>query len=135
MPTWKDWGVQFDDRRAIYLQIIDRFKRSMAGGELACGERIPSIRDLAGELRVNPNTASRAYQEMERAGLIYSQRGTGYFVTEDEDKIMAIMEDMAKESVERFLEEMRGMGLDDSRILALLTKYIHREEMDHEQSV
>lgn len=133
MLDWKEWGYGFDESRPIYLQIIEKFKQSIVRGDLPLGERVLSIRELAAGLRVNPNTVHRAYQEMERNGLIYSQRGMGYYVTEDKEKIMVILEDLAKSSVERFLAEMHSIGLSSDQILTLLQKTMKEGEEHNEQ--
>lgn len=127
MSTWTKWNTEFDERLPIYQQIIDRFCRSVVRGEIEQGERIPSIRDMALALKVNPNTVQRVYQELERRGMIYSRRGTGYFVTEEEDMIIGIQQEMAQDSTRRFLEEMRGLGFSDQQILAGITSNMKGE--------
>lgn len=127
MTMWEDWATSSDDRTPIYLQIIDRFKRGIVKGELQSNARLPSIRDLAVQLRVNPNTAQRAYQEMERTGLIYAQRGMGYYVTEDEETIMQTKTDLAKASIERFLLEMQSLGLTEEQIIETIHTAMQRE--------
>ncbi len=128
MPDWKVWAEAMDDRQPIYLQIIDRFKGSVIKGEMPPGHRVPSIRDVAVAMRVNPNTVHRAYQEMEREGLIFSQRGMGYFVTEDVAKMNEIKAAMAKGAIERFMQDMRAMGFTDRQILDVLSNEIKKAE-------
>ena len=89
---------------------------------------MPSIRDVALALGVNTNTVQRAYQEMERRELIFSQRGTGYFVSGDEKMIERIELEVVRESMVKFLEEMRELGLSDARILAELKNQMETEE-------
>jgi len=117
MLTTENWRVAFDERSPIYLQIINQFCRSLVTGDLKPGDRIPSIRDLALMLKVNTNTIQRAYQEMERKQLIFSQRGTGYFVMEDEKMIRTVKEEMVQNATAHFLEEMRALGYKDRQIL------------------
>lgn len=117
MVQMENWRVSFDERYPIYLQIINQFCRSLVKEELHPGERIPSIRDMALILKVNTNTIQRAYQEMERKNLIYSQRGTGYFVMEDNKMINSVKEELVTESTSRFMEEMRALGLSDAEII------------------
>ncbi len=117
MNAWEGFRTEFDDKSPIYSQIITLFSRSFARGEIEAGERIPSIRDMALQLRVNANTMQRVYQEMERAGLINSKRGTGYFFTEDRSMMQKISANMAAGAVGRFLEEMRGLGYSDRQII------------------
>jgi len=107
---------QFDERSPIYEQIVMHFCRALIKGELQPSQRIPSIRELAMQLQVNTNTVQRAYQEMERRQLIFSKRGTGYFITEGENMVQEIKTEMVKDVVSRFLEEMRALGFKDSQI-------------------
>ncbi len=128
MLLMAQWRNDFDERYPIYQQIVNRFTRSLVRQELLSGERVPSIRDVAMALGVNTNTVQRAYQEMERRELIFSQRGTGYFVSQDEKMIERIELEVVRESVVKFLEEMRELGLDDGRILAELKNQMETEE-------
>ncbi len=130
MSSWIGWNTEFNERLPIYQQIIDRFCRSVVRGEIKQGERIPSIRDMALVLKVNHNTVQRVYQELERRGLIYSRRGTGYFVAEEENMIMNIQQEMAYDSTRRFLEEMRELGFSDQQILAGIAKNMKGENED-----
>lgn len=126
MLPLESWRIDFDERYPIYRQIIHHFSRSIVRGELCPGDRIPSIRELAVSARVNTNTIQRAYQEMERGGLIYSQRGTGYFVMENEHIVVEVKQAMISETMTRFLEEMRALGFRDGEILSELEKEIHK---------
>lgn len=122
MQPWAKWNKDFDNRLPIYQQIIERFCRAFVKGELQPGNRIPSIRDMALVLRVNANTVQRVYQELERQELIFSRRGCGYFITEQDGMAAAVQENMAGDSIGRFLNEMEELGLSHSRILDELTK-------------
>jgi len=118
---------QFDERSPIYEQIVTQFCRALIKGELQPAQRIPSIRELAMQLKVNTNTVQRAYQEMERRQLIFSKRGTGYFITEGKEMVQAIKTEMVKDVVSRFLEEMRALGFDDSQIKGEIENFIEKE--------
>lgn len=89
---------------------------------------MPSVRNMAAQLNVNVNTMQRVYQELEREGVITTQRGTGSFVTENEEIISGIKNQMAQELLSSFLKGMRGLGFDDARILALLGEYMEEGE-------
>ena len=128
MLLMAQWRNDFDERYPIYQQIVNRFTRSLVRRELKPGERVPSIRDVAMALGVNTNTVQRAYQELERRELIFSQRGTGYFVSQEEKMIERIELEVVREAVVKFLDEMRGLGLDDARILAELKNQMETEE-------
>lgn len=116
--------MQFDERSPIYEQIVLHFCRRVVKGELVPGERIPSIRDLAMELSVNTNTVQRAYQEMERRQIIYSKRGTGYFIVEGGELMSDIKTEMVREAITRFLEEMRSLGFSGDEIRKELDLYV-----------
>jgi len=120
MLTIENWRIGFDERFPIYLQIINQFCRSLVKGDLKPGDRIPSIRDMALTLKVNTNTIQRAYQEMERKQLIFSQRGMGYFVMEDQKMIQTVKEEMVQSATAHFLDEMRALGYEDNQILTEL---------------
>jgi len=122
------WQTNFDERSPIYEQIVTQFCRSLIKGDLAPADRIPSIRDLALQLQVNTNTVQRAYQEMERRQLIYSRRGTGYFITEGTNMVQEIKTEMLKDIVSRFLEEMRSLGYEDSQIKSELENFMTKTE-------
>lgn len=124
MTVCEGFTVTFDDRMPIYRQIYNLFTRSFAGGLIKANERIPSIRDMAVQLKVNANTVQRVYQELERDGLIKSKRGTGYFFTEDESMVGKVSAKIAGEAIERFLEEMRAIGFSDEQILSELSHQI-----------
>ena len=124
MLHMKTWQAQFDARLPIYEQIVQRFRRSLVSGEMCAAQRIPSIRDLALELGVNTNTIQRAYQEMERGGLIYSKRGMGFFIVEDGVVIEAVKREMVDQTMAGFLAEMRSLGFDDTDTLEALKNHM-----------
>ncbi len=111
-----------DSKRSIYGQIIERIKSRIVTGTYPPGEKLPSVRDLAEEAGVNPNTMQRALSELERTGVIYSQRTSGRFVTEDENMIQNLKEAAAEEAVEAFLAKIRELGLDIQTVLSMIQK-------------
>ena len=104
----------------IYSQLVDKIKLGIVSGALAPGERLASVRDLAMEAGVNPNTMQRALQELEREGLVFSQRTAGRFVTEDITVIDEIKKMLAKGQIESFLKAMKELGYDRQGIIDLL---------------
>ena len=120
MGVWDHNGAAFNDSAPIYSQIIALLTRAFASGEIMPGERIPSIRDLAMQMKVNANTVQRVYQEMERGGLIESRRGTGYFFTEESGMVDRINAKLANDAVGAFLDEMRELGYSDRQIIEKL---------------
>lgn len=104
--------LQIDPSRPlpIFSQIMEGVRLAVATGRVFAGERIPSIRDLAVELRVNPNTVARAYQELERSGLIESRRGMGYFVNAELNGSLADHE--RRKLLETRIEELLSAALE-----------------------
>ena len=113
-----EWNFRGD--QPIYSQLIQRIKQGIVSGDLSPGGRLPSVRDLATEAGVNPNTMQRALQELERQGLVYSQRTAGRFVTEDTQVIESSKRALAREQTEAFLRAMETLGYKRAEIIALL---------------
>ena len=104
----------------IYSQLVDQIKLAIVSGVYAPGERLSSVRDLAAEAGVNPNTMQRALQELERQGLVFPQRTAGRFVTDDTQVIDACKRSLAEGQLTAFLEAMKTLGYDRKAIIALL---------------
>lgn len=114
--------LDFDLSKPIYQQIIDEFRRAIARGQLAPGDRILSQRELAQQARVNPNTVQRAYREMEQMGITETLRGQGSFIRQDPTLVQRIREEMAQEAIRTFVLEMRSLGFSDEQVLELAAK-------------
>ena len=122
---------QFSNDAPIYTQLIQQVKVGIVTGAFPPGERLPSVRDLATEAGVNPNTMQRALAELERDGLVYSQRTAGRFVTEDNTMINAAKRSLAQRHVKTFLEAMLRLGFQREEIIALITQELGEEEANH----
>jgi GntR family transcriptional regulator len=105
-------GIRFqiDFSQPLYEQILDHIRSAIVKGEIGLGEKIPSVRELAQGLRINPNTVMRAYQELERDGLTEKRRGQGTFVTSSSRKVEAFRKDIAMDHIESFLHQMKNLG-------------------------
>lgn len=101
----------FDNERPIYLQLVEKLKIAIVSGELEQGQRIPSVRELATTARVNPNTMQKALVELENQGLVYTQRTNGKYVTKNQELIHQIKEELAKEKVQKYLDDMKNIGI------------------------
>jgi Predicted transcriptional regulators len=121
-------NLNFDLAKPIYLQIVDEIKRAIARDELQAGARLPSIREMAEQIKVNPNTVQRAYQEMERLQLTETARGQGVFVRNNPSLLLNIRDDMAQEALQNFLGEMKALGYKPSEILTLVAKIEENQE-------
>ena len=117
----------FSDNRPIYAQIIEHIKRETVSGGLAPGDRLPSVRELAAEAGVNPNTMQRAFAELERTGLVYSQRTSGRFITENTDLIAAMKAELANEKISEFLKSMEQLGYSRDDAAEMIKNYREAE--------
>ncbi len=122
---------QFSNDAPIYTQLIQQVKVGIVTGAFPPGERLPSVRDMATEAGVNPNTMQRALAELERDGLVYSQRTAGRFVTEDNTMINTAKRSLAERHVKTFLEAMLRLGFQKGEIIDLISKELGEEEADH----
>lgn len=100
----------------------------MVSGEISGGDKLPSVRELSKELKVNPNTIQRAYQELEREELVFTQRGMGTFVTEDIEIIKSLKRNMARELVDRFFMEMKKLGFNSDEVKSIVSDWSEKEE-------
>lgn len=123
------WNL--DSSRPIYLQIIERVQMDIITGRYQPGDKLPSVRDLAQEAAVNPNTMQKALSELERSGLIYSQRTSGRFITEDKELIHQMKKELAAAEVSAFVAHMKQLGITPEEIWQLLAETIEEEE-NHE---
>ena len=113
---------EFDNTRPVYIQLCEQFTNAIISGAIKPGEKLLSVRDLAKEAGVNPNTMQKALSVLERNGLLYTQRTAGRFVTENEEKINEIKQETARLRVSQFLNEMAQLGIQPQEIEALLAK-------------
>ena len=112
------WNL--DDSHPIYLQLMERIQHDIISGVYQPGEKLPSVRDLALEAAVNPNTMPKALSELERSGLVYSHRTSGRFITDDSALLKKIKTGLAQEYISSFLGQMRHLGLNDSETLEMI---------------
>nr|WP_294531038.1 GntR family transcriptional regulator [uncultured Blautia sp.] len=114
--------MEYNPTLPIYLQTANAIKRDIVTGKLSPGEKLPSVRDLAVEYTINPNTVSRVYKELESEGVCFTRRGMGTFVTEEQEKVDMLKEEMAGNLIRDFLESMEQLGFSRSEAIALLEK-------------
>ena len=119
---------EFQDHLPIYAQLMDTLKRRIITGRYLPGEKLPSVRELAAEAGINPNTVQRAFSELEREGLIYTQRATGKYVTENADEIKSARQALAKTQVAEFLSNMQSLGYSVGDVIVLLQSFNESEE-------
>ncbi len=114
--------MDFDPGRPIWLQLVGEFTRRIATGEWAAGQRVPSVRDLAAELAVNPNTVQRALAELERTRLAVAERTAGRFVTTDTALIAEAQLRSAQSAADAYIAAAQGLRLDADAALELIAQ-------------
>ena len=119
---------EFHNESPIYAQVMERVERMIVSGVLPPGERLPSVRVFAQEAGINPNTMQKALAELERGGLIYSQRTSGHFVTEDKAVITKAREELAKLQTDRFLQSMQELGFTAAQAAERIQQRLERKE-------
>lgn len=115
-----EWEFQND--RPIYSQIIEQIQLRIVSGIYPAGSKLMSVRDLAAEAGVNPNTMQRALSDLERDRLVFSQRTAGRFITEDQAMIEEVKGGLAKQQIENFLSNMARIGYDKKAVIAMIAK-------------
>ena len=123
-----DWKFRSD--LPIYSQLVEQIKLGIVSGAFLPGERLASVRDMATEAGVNPNTMQRALQELEREGMVYAQRTAGRFVTEDMRVIDRVKQQFAEEQIRSFLGAMKKLGYRREEIIHLLNDREENENAD-----
>ena len=115
------WSLNSD--RPIYAQLVEKIQVQIVSGYYPPGGKLPSVRELAAIAAVNPNTMQKAFAELERSGLIITQRTNGRTVTEDEELIKGIRMKLAWEHVEQFFSGMQELGFTEQEVRELIVKY------------
>ena len=108
---------KLEENMPIYVQIMNSVREAIAAGELKPGSRVAPVRELAQQFEVNPNTMQRALNELEREGLLISERTAGRFVTEDKRLIGKVKKEMAESTVDAFRKEMAALGFSDEEMI------------------
>ncbi|WP_026885506.1 GntR family transcriptional regulator [Clostridium beijerinckii] len=110
----------FNDDRPIYMQLMEQIQLRIVSGIYKAGEKLPSVRDMAGDAAVNPNTMQKALTELERTGLVFTQRTSGRFITEDINMIKNIRNGLARDQIEKFLHNMERIGYTKQETIQLI---------------
>lgn len=127
------WGLvrmhfKLDSRAPVYVQVVHYFKEQIASGALEQGEEIPSRRELASKLKINPNTVQRAYKEMEEMGLIHTEGNMPSKVTKDEKTIQHVREELVTDAIDTFLASVKALRIPLDEIVALVEKNYPKEK-------
>ncbi|MEX2103815.1 MAG: GntR family transcriptional regulator [Bacilli bacterium] len=118
-------NVTFNNRDPIYLQVVRYFKEEITTGKLQAGQEIPSRRELAGLLKINPNTAQKSYKEMEDQGLIYTEGNSPSRITRDVRILNAIREELIQDAVGTFVASIKNINMPVEELLQIIhEKYV-----------
>ena len=115
-----------DNDRPIYLQLMERIQQDIVSGVYKAGDKLPSVRELAIDAAVNPNTMQKALSELERDGLVHSRRTSGRFITEDETMLKNLRDELASSHIQDFMEKMKQLGFQEKETLEKLQDTIKR---------
>lgn len=115
-------GYDFSNNTPIYLQIIDYVKLQIISKKYKPKQKIPSVRELAMQFEVNPNTVQKALVELEKSGLIYTESTNGKFVTTNDSLIMQVFNETIKQEIDKFYGYMRNLGLSKEEVNKFLVK-------------
>lgn len=119
------WNLSTD--KPIYSQLVEIIQIQITSGKYKAGDRLPSVRELAAEASVNPNTMQKALAELERNALIITQRTSGRIVTEDTELIRKTQANLADEYIKNFFRAMKELGYSAEGILSLVQKTVSEE--------
>lgn len=120
--------MDYQDRRPIYEQVAEKFQLLILGGVLPPGSRMPSVRQLAIELSINPNTIQRAYMELEQQGLIYPVKGRGNFVS-DSESIRKVGKKKFMQQISAVVEKGKAMGIEEDELVSMIRMCFREEKV------
>ncbi|QPQ36306.1 GntR family transcriptional regulator [Lysinibacillus sp. JNUCC-52] len=127
-------NVKFNNRDPVYVQVIRHFKEQIAKGYFEPGQEIPSRRELANQLKINPNTAQRAYKEMEEQRLIFTEGNMPSCITNDKVVLKSVREELMIEAVDLFLGSIKSINVPLAEVLELVKKKYDAESGEAEES-
>ncbi|CRK84562.1 GntR family transcriptional regulator [Neobacillus massiliamazoniensis] len=118
----------FQTSKPIYIQIADHLSSQIVRGEMRAGEKLPSVREMAINSGVNPNTIQRTYSEMERMGIVETKRGQGTFVTENEQVLKELKICLQTDIIDAFVQNMKELGFSQEEMVEGLEQYFRRDQ-------
>lgn len=119
---------KFVDGIPIYSQIVDELTVRIARHDYLPGQKLPSVRDIAAQACVNPNTVQRALAELERSGLVRTERTNGRFVTEDEKVLKEIHKSLSSAYINEMIEKLRNIGMSNPEIIEAVMSCVGKEK-------
>ncbi len=118
---------ELDSERPVYIQLIEQIQAGIISGYYKPGDKLPSVRDLAADATVNPNTMQKALADLERTGLIYTNRTSGRYITSDETMIKKLKGQSAKDLILDFLDRMKQLGFNPVETITLVSDIVKNE--------
>ncbi len=125
------WNLSTD--RPVYLQLIEQIQAEIIAGNYKPGDKLPSVRDLAAEATVNPNTMQKALSELERTGLLQTNRTSGRFITPDDTLIKNLRQETAKKQILEFIGKMHQLGFESEEALNLFIETVKGYEAGNKE--
>lgn len=125
---------EFSSTRPIYLQVVERLCKRLVKGVLAPGEKLPSVRDMAVEMGINPNTVQRVYAELERMSVVETRRGQGTFVTDNAQVLARLRADMKTSRTRAFIQDMDEMGVSGAEMLEGLAACLRSRDQKEDEA-
>ncbi|MDU4861614.1 MAG: GntR family transcriptional regulator [Terrisporobacter othiniensis] len=119
------WNI--DNNKPVYIQLVEQLKSKIISGEFKAGDKIDSVRSLAEDAQVNPNTMQKALVELEREELVFSKRTSGRFVTDDKEKIKSMKKEVANEEIKNLKINLERLGFTKDEIINLVISNIKEE--------
>lgn len=123
--------ITFNKRDPVYVQVMQHFKEQIASGKYEPGQEIPSRRELANQLKINPNTAQRAYKEMEEAGLIFTEGNNPSRITKDEQVLRNLRTELIEEAVETFIAAVKPVNIPMDDLIRLIKEKYEKQKGEH----
>ena len=118
---------ELKSNRPVYIQLIEEIQLRIVSGMYKSGTQLPSVRELAAEAAVNPNTMQKALSELERSGLVYSKRTSGRFITEDVQLIKNTRKSLANSQTDEFIQKMKGLGFEPDEMISFISDKLKTE--------
>ncbi|WP_445490204.1 GntR family transcriptional regulator [Niallia sp. 03133] len=118
----------YQSPRPIYMQIVDKIMLQVARNELKPGQKLPSVREMAIESGVNPNTVQRTYGELERMQIVETKRGQGTFITKNKEIVEEMRKKLQFEVVDQFISKMKELGMTEAEMIDQLHYYMKERE-------
>lgn len=124
--------ITFNKRDPVYVQVVQHFKEEIASGRFEPGQEIPSRRELANQLKINPNTAQRAYKEMEEAGLIFTEGNNPSRITRDEEVLRNVRTELIEDAVDSFIAAVEPVNIPIDDLIGLIRAKYGKQRGDHQ---